>query len=399
MKQDKDWTNVVRNALRDVEVSPPEGGWSRLERELKVPPRRFLLRTYWPRFAAAAAAVLISVAAGEFLWRADLPTDYNGAVIASAADGGTEEILSPAMSQAITQQPVATLVEQLRAELPEKHVAAAERVGTQVVLPIADSVQSALLAQHADQSEQPEAQPVKEPAQQSAQQSTRRTPADNTARRTIFSDEPFVAHAPPRKQASFALFGGGGVAGSSGEVTRISRTYADMPLLDGSTGTMPMLHDYGASKVRHYQPISFGLSVRKEFAHGLSLESGVLYSLLLSDVDMPMGANLKQELHFIGVPLRVNWNFFERRRFLLYMGAGGMVEKCVSAKFGSKSVDESRVQWSLLGALGAEYRLGGMVGLYFEPEVSYYLTNTQLRTVRTDSPLTVTLRLGVRLSF
>lgn len=160
-----------------------------------------------------------------------------------------------------------------------------------------------------------------------------------------------------------------------------------------------MLHDYGASKVRHYQPISFGLSVRKEFAHGLSLESGVLYSLLLSDVDMPMGANLKQELHFIGVPLRVNWNFFERRRFLLYMGAGGMVEKCVSAKFGSKSVDESRVQWSLLGALGAEYRLGGMVGLYFEPEVSYYLTNTQLRTVRTDSPLTVTLRLGVRLSF
>ena len=45
------------------------------------------------------------------------------------------------------------------------------------------------------------------------------------------------------------------------------------------------------------------------------------------------------------------------------------------------------------------YRLGGIVGLYFEPEGSYYLTETNLRTVRTDSPLTLTLRLGVRLTF
>ena len=40
-----------------------------------------------------------------------------------------------------------------------------------------------------------------------------------------------------------------------------------------------------------------------------------------------------------------------------------------------------------------------MVGLFFEPEGSYYLTETRLRTARTDSPLTLTLRLGVRLSF
>ena len=54
---------------------------------------------------------------------------------------------------------------------------------------------------------------------------------------------------------------------------------------------------------------------------------------------------------------------------------------------------------ALLAAAGAQYRLGGIVGLYFEPEGSYYLTETNLRTVRTDSPLTLTLRLGVRLTF
>lgn len=37
MKQDKDWTDVMRNALRDAEVTPPADGWARLERELKTP--------------------------------------------------------------------------------------------------------------------------------------------------------------------------------------------------------------------------------------------------------------------------------------------------------------------------------------------------------------------------
>ena len=81
------------------------------------------------------------------------------------------------------------------------------------------------------------------------------------------------------------------------------------------------------------------------------------------------------------------------------MGAGGMVEKCVSARLGSETVDEPGVQWSAFAAVGAQYRVGGMVGLYFEPEGSYYFTETGLRTSRTDSPLTLTLRLGVRLSF
>ena len=68
MKQNKDWTDVMRSALRDAEVTPPADGWARLERELKTPaPRISVLRRYWPRIAAAAAAVLIFVGGGELL--------------------------------------------------------------------------------------------------------------------------------------------------------------------------------------------------------------------------------------------------------------------------------------------------------------------------------------------
>ena len=81
------------------------------------------------------------------------------------------------------------------------------------------------------------------------------------------------------------------------------------------------------------------------------------------------------------------------------VGAGGLLVKCVSGKLGSIYVDEPKVQWSVAGAVGAQYRLGNYVGLYFEPEVSRYFTETTLRTSRTDSSLSLTLRLGVRLSF
>lgn len=243
-------------------------------------------------------------------------------------------------------------------------------------------------------------------AGRAAQRSATRS-AGAASARTAFSDEPFVAYTPPRKTASFSLFAGGGVTGGGnglqGGPLRYSDVISDLSSIVGNGDNMSLLQrndEYGESSFRHHQALSFGLAVRKEFAHGLSLESGVNYTLLRSDVRAQYASDdVSQKLHFIGVPLRLNWQFFERGRFSLYIGAGGQVEKCVSAKFGSRSMDEPGVQWSALAAAGAQYRIGTTVGLYFEPEGSYYFTQTALRTARTDSPLTLTLRLGVRLSF
>ena len=211
-----------------------------------------------------------------------------------------------------------------------------------------------------------------------------------------------------RKRMSFSLSAGGGVSGDGGSAGRtphfpmMSDAPGGMSSVIGNGAEIVLLknYDYGESSFRHHQPLSVAFTVGKEFSHGLSLESGLNYTLLWSDVRaMYASEETGQTLHFLGIPLRMKWQFLERGRFSLYIGAGGMAEKCVSAKFGSKSVSEPGVQWSLLAAAGAQYRLGGIVGLYFEPEGSYYLTETNLRTVRTDSPLTLTLRLGVRLTF
>ena len=383
----------MRNALRDAELPPPAGGWERLERELggaapgpgaseTAAPRGSVWRIYWPRIAAAAAVVLLGVVAGDYMLRPDKALENDGNVIASAVGEEATAVTMPQPREAESVQETLARV-----------------AGLADVRTAAPAVQRPELLAAA-------VKPAAEPAANTAGERPATRSKAGVSARTAYYDEPLTAYKPPRRKTSLSAFAAGGVSGASGGNGAAPWMYSsvtnDVSSIVGNGDNLSLMvrNDYNENSFRHHQPLSFGLTVRKEFAHGLSLESGVNYTLLRSDVTVKYSSeDVSQKLHFIGIPLRMNWQFLERGRFSLYIGAGGMAEKCVSAKFGSESVDEPGVQWSALAAVGAQYRLGGLVGLYFEPEGSYYFTETRLKTARTDSPLTLTLRLGVRLSF
>ena len=63
------------------------------------------------------------------------------------------------------------------------------------------------------------------------------------------------------------------------------------------------------------------------------------------------------------------------------------------------AVAEKELQWSLTANAGVQYDFTRRTALYFEPGVSYYLTETALRTARTVSPVNLSLQLGVRLTY
>lgn len=46
---------------------------------------------------------------------------------------------------------------------------------------------------------------------------------------------------------------------------------------------------------------------------------------------------VSQKLHYLGIPLRANWNFVDKKSFIMYVSAGGAMEKCVYGKIGSKN--------------------------------------------------------------
>lgn len=143
--------------------------------------------------------------------------------------------------------------------------------------------------------------------------------------------------------------------------------------------------------VHHYQPVKFGLSLRYQFDDRWSLESGLTYTLLISDITTNVNgikSHSKQKLHYLGIPLNMGYQFWTDRKLGLYVSAGGTIDKLLNG---------SGWQFSLNGSAGADYSLGNRLSLYAEPGVGYYIpNNSNLSTIYKDHPWNFNLTLGLR---
>ena len=133
----------------------------------------------------------------------------------------------------------------------------------------------------------------------------------------------------------------------------------------------------------------------------IGIETGIIYTLLNSDVKIrEKASNVKQTLHYIGVPVNVSWTFYKNHRFRTDVTGGIMIEKCVSAKFGDDTFKLTNFQPSLHVGLGGEYRLSRYMGIYIQPTASYYFKDdTPIRTIRTENPLQLGIKGGIRFTF
>ena len=375
MEREERWIATVREKLRGADESLPEGGWEALERDLAAAGRRRRAFTpAWKKIAAVAAVVAIAVLIGETVVNqgvvdGDRQTTFFAGEL-TTADGQLlyeydDEPLRNEAPTALSEAP-APLVAKVRQALAESRPAAIVAADGSVRTLSGDAVAEV----RSSRSETEAARRSFEPGR--------------VKRRT--SVGLFAAGLPTAQQMS------------SGRATPLASASPSHVL--SSSGIFRMKRGYDDYLYRHKQPLSFGISVRKEFGYGLSLESGLVYSLLRSDVRVSQNdESFSQTLHMLGIPLRVNWDFLSRGDWKLYLGAGGMVEKCLYAKFGSESVAEKELQWSLTANAGVQYDFTRRTALYFEPGVSYYLTETALRTARTVSPVNLSLQLGVRLTY
>jgi hypothetical protein len=143
--------------------------------------------------------------------------------------------------------------------------------------------------------------------------------------------------------------------------------------------------------IRHRQPIRFGLALRYRIDNRWSLESGLSYTRLVSDITTiteGQATVAEQRLNYIGLPLNVGYQLWENRHFGLYATAGGTIEKML---------DASPWQFSLNGAAGAEYKLTNRFSLYAEPGIGYYFPNASTTpTIYQYHPLNFNLSFGLR---
>ena len=154
----------------------------------------------------------------------------------------------------------------------------------------------------------------------------------------------------------------------------------------------------------HEAPVSVGLSARFFLTDRLALNTGLDYTRYSSVRDRYFHATHdhqkdRQNVHYLGVPLRLDWMIVNRKHFNLYLGAGGQVDKCIYAKAGGEKLHEKEFLFSVGGTLGLQVNIIPMVGLYFEPDFSYSLNEGSIKTFRSREPFMVTASAGLRFSF
>ena len=155
---------------------------------------------------------------------------------------------------------------------------------------------------------------------------------------------------------------------------------------------------------QHDMPVSFGVSARIMLSRRFSINTGLNYTLYSSMRERSYSSGKvtereRQNVHYLGIPLRCDWLVVNRRYFTFYMGAGAQVDKCVYARVGDERLHEKDFLFSFTGAAGLQYNITNKIGLYLEPDFSLRLNEGTLETYRHDHFGVISARAGLRFNF
>jgi len=187
----------------------------------------------------------------------------------------------------------------------------------------------------------------------------------------------------------------------------------DKNIVSAATNYTSIMTPDNFQNISYTPPLSFGLVVRKNLNNVFSLESGLVYTYLLTTFENTgvQRNDARLHLHYIGVPFNLIIQMWNRPKWEVYLSAGGMIEKGIKSiyvqnQYSSNQTitttaitDINGVQWSVNGAIGTTYKIQRNVGIFFEPKISRYFDNDQPLSARTEHPVVIGLSAGVRLKF
>ena len=165
----------------------------------------------------------------------------------------------------------------------------------------------------------------------------------------------------------------------------------------------------------HDKPITLGLAVNKNIGKHWSLETGLQYSYLKSYFTLGTGnyrVDKEQKLHYIGIPIKLSYQFMAYKRLSAYGSAGASIQIPLSGKtyadyvIGGKSGYTTdwktipSIQWAVNTNIGIQYQFAPKLTLFVEPTLNWYIPNgSEVKNTWTERPFTLTVPFGIRLSW
>ena len=366
------WINEMRQKMTDYQWPVPEVSWDEIHQAVAANKAR-KARLFWLRRMAAAAVVLLIVGVGYWglLHHETEPTVEKHWAQEKPLENRSQGDISQGDRNDVTSQTSHAFFNKRsgRAErLSQREIQESETAS-----PISTAAPDT--TKTSDANEKGQSQPVGE---------KKAKPADKTYPVIYPSDLHQRKHMDSRLTAK--VYMSSTMAGNQTESSKIIGLYST----EGDPYS-PYQTELAKQYAHHHQPVRFGLLLRYRLTDRWSVETGLTYTRLSSDITTIINdvTNVtEQRLNYLGLPLNINYELWKSCYFGLYVSGGGMIEKCL---------DASSWQFSLNGAAGAEYKLTNFFSLYAEPGLGYYLKDgSGTPTIYKDHPLNFNLSFGIR---
>lgn len=402
MEEKELWMNKLKEKLEDYSEPLPAFGWDQLEKEL-IPPVERKIYPYRRWMTAVAAVILLALVSSVSLYFLGTPAadDIRNTQVPSLASipDALPDVHQPDAAGTVVD-PVVRPITRTRLAKVEQSVAK-QKPMIEEPAQRDEIVQTAIEDKTEDKKEEVEEQPRKRSHRPSGKDKLHIPVEKASAKKGTWS-------------MGLSVGNSGGTSAELGSGIPSYMSRVSMAAVSNGLISIPndqtLVFEDGIPYLRqanqvidmeHHQPISFGLSVRKSLGRGFSLETGLTYTLLSSDAKLADNdQKIEQKLHYLGIPLRANWNFLDKKLVTLYVSGGGMVEKCLYGKLGSEKETVKPLQFSVSGAVGAQLNATKKVGIYVEPGVAYFFDDgSDVQTIRKENPFNFNIQAGVRFTY
>ena len=170
----------------------------------------------------------------------------------------------------------------------------------------------------------------------------------------------------------------------------------------------------------HERPLTLQLSLSRQLNSRWSISTGLSYTRMKSTFQSGNESTLiyrTQKLHYLGIPLRLNYRLTGGKRWSLYTSGGLQLDLPVSARLSTQYIYsgpyadietspavqttiDAPWQWSFGIGTGIQYEIVPHLKVYLEPSLNYYIPSSDaVETYRTEHPLDLSLPLGIRISW
>ena len=346
MRENDEITNLFRSRLSQAEMPVRDDSWDKLSKGLAMASRRRHL--IWMRVASSAAVLLVLLATSAAFWYLS-PKEEMGEAFNHIATTGSGSLIGDQAYQSFSPIPPTPVVSHITPTPPSAMVYYQDMEEDSVMISVSFSFSITSV-------DEPEYSPY--------------NPHHAYWRASAGETNPYY-------QSESTAY----VAAETSSSTKKEKKWTA-----SVKGGITLPNKSICKKL----PFTIGATVERKLNQFLGIETGVQYSHVPTD---------ERNLHYIGVPVKVNAKFVQTPKVDLYASAGGVAEKCISGA-PSNNFKNEPIQLAVTAGIGANYKLNDRMALFVEPTVSHHFkTDSKQETTRTGRPTNLNVLCGVRMAF